>query len=135
MTKTITFYNNADVPYVLYLTAEDCQADTLVGTPKCQASPNVTGDPIYASTWINFGSSSNFTVPPKSERQVTFTITAPPNAIPGGHYGAIFFNNPTGNPNANTVTMLKRIGTLLLITVPGTITYNTVYGSIQVGNG
>ena len=59
----------------------------------------------------------------------------PPNAIPGGHYGAIFFNNPTGNPSANTVTMLKRIGTLLLITVPGTITYDTVYGSIQVGNG
>jgi hypothetical protein len=133
--KTIIFYNNADIPYTLYLTAEDCRADSLVGTPKCQISPNVTWDPLYASTWINFGSNTGFTVPPKSERQITFTVTPPTNAIPGGHYGAIFFNNPTGGAGGNTVTMLKRIGTLLLITVPGEITYNTTYGGIEVGNG
>jgi hypothetical protein len=39
--RVITFYNNADIPYNIYLTAEDCTADSLVGTPKCNKSPNV----------------------------------------------------------------------------------------------
>lgn len=52
--KVITFYNNADVPYTLYLTAEDCSADSLVGTPKCRKAPNVIGDPFYFSTWVSF---------------------------------------------------------------------------------
>ena len=52
--KVITFYNNADVPYTLYLTSEDCSADSLVGTPKCRKAPNVTGDPLYFSTWVSF---------------------------------------------------------------------------------
>lgn len=133
--KTITFYNNADIPYNLYLSSEDCRADTDYGTPKCSQKPNVDGDPIYASTWITFSGPTSFTVPPNSEYTVNFTIQAPTNAVPGGHYGAIFFNNPTVNPTDNSVTMLKRIGTLLLLTVPGDIVYNTVYGSISIGGG
>lgn len=39
--KVITFYNNSDTPYNIYLTAEDCTADSSFGTPKCEKSPNV----------------------------------------------------------------------------------------------
>ena len=133
--KSITFFNNADVPYDIYLTAEDCTADSLVGTPRCQVSPNVVGDPRYLSTWISFVGSKNITVPPKSEVQVLVNINPPSNAIPGGHYGAIFFNRPTGTADANTVKMIQRIGTLFLVTVPWTITYNTVYGTISIWPG
>ena len=37
ITKTITFFNNSDTPYNIYLSAEDCVADDKVGTPKCRA--------------------------------------------------------------------------------------------------
>jgi hypothetical protein len=60
-------------------------------------------------------------------------ITAPADAIPGGHYGAIFFNNPdTGTIEGNTVKMVKRTGILLLANVPGQIVYNTEFGDIEI---
>ncbi len=133
--KVITFYNNADVPYTLYLTSEDCSADSLVGTPKCRKAPNVTGDPLYFSTWVSFVWPSNLVVPPKSEIQVTVNITPPTNAVPGGRYGAIFFNRPTGSADSNTVKMIQRIGTLFLVTVPWAITYDTTYGEVVVWPG
>ncbi len=53
---------------------------------------------------------------------ITYTVTAPTGAAPGGHYGAIFFNNPDANPSAaNTVGMIRRIGMLYMIQIPGNI--------------
>lgn len=133
--KTITFYNNADIPYVVYLSAEECAADSLVGTPKCRKAPNVVGDPLYFSTWVSFVWPTNLTVPPKSEIQVTVNINPPANAAPGGKYGAVFFNHPTGSADSNTVKMIQRIGTLFLVTVPGEIRYDIAYGGIWVWPG
>lgn len=74
----------------------------------------------------------NLIVPPKSEAQVIVNINPPTNAVPGGRYGVIFFNRPTGSVDANAVKMIQRIGTLFLVTVPGDITYDVVYGTIQI---
>ena len=135
MQKSITFYNNSDEPYTLFLTAEECSADSLVGTPKCRKAPNVTGDPLYFSTWVSFPGPTNLVVPPKSEIQVMVNINPPPNAVPGGKYGAVFFNRPTGSTDSNTVKMIQRIGTLFLVTVPGEIRYDIAYGGIWVWPG
>ncbi len=133
--KMIKFYNNADVPYTLYMTAEDCTADSLVGTPNCRKASNTVGDPLYFSSWVNFIWPMNLIVPPKSEAQVIVNINPPTNAVPGGRYGVIFFNRPTGSVDANAVKMIQRIGTLFLVTVPGDITYDVVYGTIQIWPG
>jgi hypothetical protein len=71
-------------------------------------------------------------VPPKSEALVTVNINTPSNAVPGGRYGAVFFNRPTVSADNNTVKMVQRIGTLFLVTVPGTISYNTAYGTMTI---
>ena len=49
-----------------------------------------------------------------------FRVNVPAKAEPGGHYGVIFFEQQPapGNPN---VTALPRIGSLILVTVPGQI--------------
>ncbi len=53
---------------------------------------------------------------------ITYTVTAPAGAAPGGHYGAIFFNNPDTNAAAaNTVGMIRRIGMLYMMQIPGDI--------------
>ena len=36
VTKEVSFFNNADVPYNIYVTAEDCVTDDGAGTPKCR---------------------------------------------------------------------------------------------------
>lgn len=76
-TKTITFYNNSNTPYEIYLTAEDCVADSQVGTPECRAMTGTGSDPESLATWISFAGSSRFIVPAKSEKKIDFTITPP----------------------------------------------------------
>lgn len=64
-TKTITFYNNSTDTYNIYLSAEDCTADTLAGTPKCRAITGSGVDPQSLATWVTFEGATRFVVPPK----------------------------------------------------------------------
>lgn len=52
LTRQMTFYNNADVPYSVYISTEDCQPGTNYGTPICKAPVNPGIDISKASTWI-----------------------------------------------------------------------------------
>ena len=49
-----------------------------------------------------------------------FRVNVPPKAEPGGHYGVIFFEQQPPPGNAN-VKAMPRIGSLILVTVPGAI--------------
>lgn len=122
--QSVKFYNKDTTTSTFTLTTADCVAGVDYGTPKCTPSAS-TLDPIHASGWITFDGPTTITVPPNSDKTVRFTIHAPSNAVPGGHYGAIFFNNPLGGPVANSVTTAYRIGPLFLIKINGDIVYNT----------
>lgn len=93
ITKTITFYNNSNDSYSIYMSAEDCSADSISGTPKCRAPLGSGIDTQSLATWITFEGEGRFVVPPKGEKKVTFTINPPAGVSPGGHYGAVFLNN------------------------------------------
>lgn len=122
----MTFYNNANVPYTVYISTEDCQPGTNYGTPVCTAprNPGIV-DPTISSTWITTDQVGYFTIPAGGSRVINYTVNVPINASPGGHYGAIFFNNPDGAVTGNTVQMNRRIGMLYLLTVPGDIVIDT----------
>lgn len=130
VTKSIKFFNNADIPYNISLSSEDCEAAVDYGTPKCMPFSG-SADPLHISTWIRFQWSTNFIVPPKSSKDIEFTVQTPTNASPGGHYAAIFFNNPDSPSSPNTVKVNRRIGTLLLVTVNGDIVYNASLGNVS----
>lgn len=133
VTKEVSFYNNSDVPYNIYVTAEDCVTDDGAGTPKCRQSQKTSPDPESISTWVSFDSPESFIVPPKSEKKMNVILRAPENALPGWHYGAIFFNNPeTSDASGNTVKMVKRTGILFLVNVPWQIVYETLFGDIGI---
>lgn len=86
--RTVKFYNNGGSPTLIYITIEDCVQGENYGTPKCRsfAGSGTSPDPDNASTWIKVDGTDRFTVPPKSEKTITFTVSVPANATPGGHY-------------------------------------------------
>jgi hypothetical protein len=133
--RQVTFYNNADVPYSVYITTEDCQPGTNYGTPICQPAGGSGVDLIHSSTWITTNESGLFTIAPNSNRVITYTVNVPSNAPPGGHYGALFFNNPDMTVSGNAVKMNRRIGMLYLMTVPGDIVVDTDFWDILVDAG
>ena len=72
-----------------------------------------------------------FTVAPGELKKIPFTITVPNDAEPGGHYGVLFFRSkPQGN---GTIGVSARIGTLILVTVPGNVIKTGVLESFSVG--
>lgn len=85
-TRQITFYNNADIPYNIYITTEDCQPGTNYGTPLCQSAGTSGLDITKSSTWITPSETGIFTVGPRATKVVTYTVNTPLNAPPGGHY-------------------------------------------------
>jgi len=130
--RTVQFSNNSDVPYPIYVTAEDCVPGGNYGTPICRKASGSGINSELSSTWITFDD-TDFVVPPRTSKIITYTITPPMNAAPGGHYGAIFFNNPESTtPNANTVWMIRRIGTLYMMQIPGEIVVDTSVGAVLV---
>lgn len=130
--RTVQYNNNSDTPYVIYMSVEDCQPSGNYGTPICSTPTGSGVNPEFSSTWIHL-SDTNFTVPPHGSKIVSYTVTVPSGAAPGGHYGAIFFNNPdSGTGNLNSVGMIRRIGMLYLMNIPGNIIVNPDVGDILV---
>ncbi len=75
--------------------------------------------------WIT--SDKSFTLNSGETKDFSYTISVPANAEPGGHYGVIFFTPALVSGSATTasgVTTIAKIGSLLMVTVPGTIVYD-----------
>jgi len=69
--------------------------------------------------WISLDSTDGFTFDSKGdERNITYTITAPEDAEPGGHFGVIFFK-ANKNQDGGQLKVGTRIGVLVFITIPG----------------
>lgn len=129
--STVTLYNNSDIPYSFYMSAENCNVTTDYHAPVCTGIEGVAWiQPNSLATWISFDTNGLFTIWPKSSRVVNFTIHTPSNAVAGWHYGAVFFNSPSAW--AADISMNRRIGSLLLVTVPWPITVDPEFGSIEV---
>lgn len=60
-------------------------------------------------------------VPPASQVDEPFKLNIPPDAEPGGHYGVIFFQDARQPPPEQGVEPSPRVGSLLLLTIPGEI--------------
>ncbi len=133
--RQVTFYNNADVPYTVYITTEDCEPWTNYWTPICHPASWTGSNLLNSSTWITTDEPWMFTVWANSNRVINYRVTVPTDAPPWGHYGAIFFNNPDMAVSGNAVRMNRRIGMLYLMTVPWQIVVETNFWDILVDAG
>lgn len=76
------------------------------------------------ASWVQYDK-GEFSLKPKEEKIIKFTIVIPNNAEPGGHYGSILAGvRAIAGIEATGSLILPRVGTLLLITIPGEIKEN-----------
>jgi hypothetical protein len=89
----------------------------------------VTVEPAETETYSLAGwtrvDPTEFTLAPNEERWVKFTVTIPPNAEPGGHYGSIVAgSNIIAGSEVTGAGIVARVGVLVLLTVPGEMKEN-----------
>ena len=104
-------------------------------SPKNEIAFREPGHYSYScATWLST-ETPDLAVPAGQVVKKRFKVAIPPGAEPGGHYGVIFFQQAppdTGEPEI--VGLSARIGSVILITVPGEIVREGVIESVSVGS-
>lgn len=73
--------------------------------------------------WISFPKDTEGIIAPHLDKEIPFVVNVPINATPGGHYAAIFAREITKTPEGQTaVGVASRVGTLVLVSIPGPVT-------------
>jgi len=121
-TAKVTLTNRNDVALSFVMETEDFSAVSEEGAPSFAATPKQEGVTTLAD-WVKFPSDKEGTIEPKAGKEVAFTIDVPQQAEPGGHYAAVFAKEVKKTPEGETeIGVASRVGTLLLISVPGLVT-------------
>ncbi|HUD10978.1 MAG TPA: hypothetical protein VMS08_01085 [Candidatus Saccharimonadia bacterium] len=78
-------------------------------------------DPLYSLAPWFVVSPATVVVPPTASEQVTYTITVPKNAEPGGRYGSVTFNTiPPKLPNGQSgAAVQQQLASLILLRING----------------
>lgn len=117
-TDSVIVTNNGETSLTLTSSFED-----FVPTGEANISfvKNAGGASSLAG-WIRVAEPT-VTLQPKEERRIPFTVTVPPSAAPGGHFAVIFFNAADSAAVTGTVGVgiLPRVGSLVMVAVPGDI--------------
>jgi plastocyanin len=74
------------------------------------------------------------TIPPDSQLEELFRLNIPQDAEPGGHYGVLFFQDAREPPPEQGARPSPRVGSLLLLTVPGDIVREGSITGFEVQN-
>ena len=125
----IKFFNESNVPISGIIKAVDFIVQGNDGKPILLENSNIPVTSRYsASTWIKLPY-ERATIPPGTVLKVQFDVSVPKDALPGGRYVAIYFEQ-TGYDLGTTITTLQqgessvspRIVGLLNIKVNGPVT-------------
>jgi hypothetical protein len=72
------------------------------------------------SNWISVFPSAA-TIDPQTTKEFSYTINAPYNAEPGGHFGAIVFTTTGNSPSKTGAAVSQEVASLFLVRVPGNV--------------
>ncbi len=81
-------------------------------------SPDEDLDTLAISRWVSF-EPETFTLEPREQKNVRFTIEVPETADPGGHYAGLIAGTQEREIEGTGVGITHRIASLVLLTVPG----------------
>ena len=81
-------------------------------------SPEEDLEAMAMSRWITF-EPEEFSLEPRENKHVRFTIDVPENADPGGHYAGLVAGTGRSEIEGTGVALTQRIASLVLLTVPG----------------
>ncbi len=121
--REIKVFNNSTTDtYTIRLSSWDCVADSSNGTPICRNYTGTGSDPKSLSSWMRFERDGRLSIGPKMERVIKVAFIAPANALPGWHYGIIYFT-PDAWIGGSTVTMVRQLWVIFQVNVPGKLIY------------
>lgn len=112
--EEVTITNKSPAPQTLRVSFQNMIANG-GNTDDISATDEIT--PFDLKQWARF-SINDFILAPQESRKVTVTITVPPNAEPGGHFGFLRFS-PADRTNAQSVAISGSVATMYLVRVPG----------------
>lgn len=93
------------------------------GAPSFEGLPEVKGVTTLADWFSMLNNDKEGIIEPGKEKEISFKITIPEGAEPGGHYAAIFAKQIKKNAVGQTeLGIASRVGTLILVSVPGNVT-------------
>ncbi|MCL5795008.1 MAG: DUF916 domain-containing protein [Patescibacteria group bacterium] len=95
--------------------------------------PETDNQTFSLAKWVTT-ENNNFSLNPGETKEVKYTIKVPENAEPGGHYGVIFFTPQITSESiisGSGTVVVPKIGTLLLVSVPGDIKYRAEIASFS----
>lgn len=72
------------------------------------------------ASWIDIDR-KEIPLEPNEKKDISFTVNVPNDAENGGHYAAIFFKTVPKEDEGGQITISNRVGSLVLVTVPGDI--------------
>lgn len=130
--KTIKVTNTSETELILSAVPIDFIVTDDAGTP-IKVTTEASGR-FLASPWFTL-ETSELVVPPKDTAQLTVVITAPQDALPGGHYAGIFFEPKERKGEKKTVSYTTaQVGSLFALNVAGDINYDAVIKDFSVKN-
>ena len=115
---TVIVSNAGDQPLTLRVYANDA-INTTDGGFDLRPSAETATD---AGAWVKFDDAKRFqTVPPKSQLEMPFTLSIPPNATPGDHAAGIVaaLSMSSTNSQGNRVDVEQRVGSRIYLRVAG----------------
>ncbi len=123
ITNQVKVYNPSNATIGIKMEIEDFTVMGEIGHVKLEPAETET---YSIARWIKM-EPEEFTLEPKEQKFVTFTINVPENAEPGGHYGSILAGT-TAVVGGEFVGagVAGRVGALVLLSVAGEVEENLI---------
>ncbi len=113
ITKEITLINEKKTAETFYTSFENFTSEGETGNPSWTVPVDDLG------TWMK--SVDSVTLPAGGQKNVSFTITIPKNAEPGGHFAGIFWGTTPKVQSGGQVSIGAKTGVLVLLSVSGQV--------------
>jgi hypothetical protein len=112
---TLDVINSGDLPFDFRVYASPYGVKDESYTPDFSGKfPNSD-----AFRWVRLDATGG-SLKPGEKKTVTYRLTVPANAAPGGHYGVIFAETKAQDISSTGVSRQKRVGQILFATINGT---------------
>lgn len=111
--QEMTLTNDTENTQIFYSSFANFEAQGETGNPSFVQSGNDLG------SWMS--AESSVTLKPGQSVIVPIQINIPSNAEAGGHFAAIFWGTTPSVTGASAVSIGAKIGTLILLSVPGNV--------------
>lgn len=114
-TQSITVSNVTNAPLPIALSINDFVPSGEHGSVRFLESNEQSNPTFSLASWITITTQPEFTIPPKGETKVEFTITVPAEAEPGTHYGGLLFSARGTEAPITGTTIIRKLGALVLV--------------------